>query len=74
MPTHMPCCKGSLVRACAVQVRGEAAEAQDFLCKHAQRVRRLADLQMERRLRERKRGRGRSACFSWIKGQEVALV
>jgi acyl-[acyl-carrier-protein] desaturase len=57
-----------------VQVHGEAAEAQEFLCKHSERVRRLAELQMERRLRERKRGRSRAACFSWVKGQEVALT
>jgi acyl-[acyl-carrier-protein] desaturase len=54
-------------------VNGQAAEAQDFLCKHSERVRRLAELQMERRLRERKRGKSRAASFSWAHGQEIAL-
>jgi hypothetical protein len=58
----------------AAQVSGEAAAAQDFLCRHSERVRRLAELQMERRLRDRKRGRGRSASFSWVHGREVSLV
>ncbi len=53
---------------------GAAAEAQDFLCKHSERIRRLADLQMERRLRDRKRGKAKSASFSWIFKREVSLV
>lgn len=53
---------------------GAAAEAQDYLCKHSERIRRLADLQMERRLRDRKRGKGKSANFSWIFKREVSLV
>ncbi|GIL89812.1 hypothetical protein Vretimale_16499 [Volvox reticuliferus] len=54
-------------------VTGEAAEAQAFLIKHSERIRRLADLQMERRMRDRKRGKGRTAAFSWIFKREVAL-
>ncbi|EFJ46489.1 hypothetical protein VOLCADRAFT_62507 [Volvox carteri f. nagariensis] len=54
-------------------VTGEAAEAQAFLMKHSERIRRLADLQMERRLRDRKRGKTRTAAFSWIFKREVSL-
>ncbi|GLI67555.1 hypothetical protein VaNZ11_011782 [Volvox africanus] len=54
-------------------VTGEAAEAQAYLIKHSERIRRLADLQMERRMRDRKRGKGRTAAFSWIFKREVAL-
>ena len=53
---------------------GNAAEAQEYLCKHAERIRRLADLQMERRLRDRKRGKSKLASFSWIFKREVSLV
>lgn len=57
-----------------LRVTGAAAQAQDYLCKHSDRIRRLADLQMERRLREKKRGRARSAAFSWIHKRELQLV
>lgn len=50
-----------------------AVEAQEYLCRHAERLRRLADLQMERRLRDRKRGRQRAAAFSWVGKREVLL-
>jgi acyl-[acyl-carrier-protein] desaturase len=53
---------------------GEAAEAQEFLCGHAARVRRLAHIQAERRLRDRKRGRTREASFSWVHGRQVTLT
>ena len=53
---------------------GSAAEAQEYLCKHSERIRRLADLQMERRLRDRKRGKSKLASFSWIFKREVSLV
>lgn len=52
---------------------GEAAEAQEFLVQHSQRIRRLSDLQMERRLRDKKRGKTRTAAFSWIFKREVSL-
>lgn len=54
--------------------QGAAAEAQEYLCKHSERIRRLADLQMERRLRERKRGLAKSAAFNWIFKREVSLL
>ncbi|KAG2431151.1 hypothetical protein HXX76_009681 [Chlamydomonas incerta] len=53
---------------------GEAAEAQAFLMKHSERIRRLADLTTERRLRDRKRGKNKSAAFSWIFKREVSLM
>ena len=53
---------------------GAATEAQDYLCKHSERIRRLADLQMERRLRDRKRGKAKAASFSWIFKREVSLT
>uniref|UniRef100_A0A7R9V6Y2 Acyl-[acyl-carrier-protein] desaturase n=1 Tax=Chlamydomonas euryale TaxID=1486919 RepID=A0A7R9V6Y2_9CHLO len=53
---------------------GRAAQAQEYLCKHSERIRRLADLQMERKLRERKRGKGKTAGFSWIFKREVSLL
>lgn len=53
---------------------GAAAEAQEYLCKHSERIRRLADLQMERRMRDRKRGKAKTAAFSWIFKREVSLV
>lgn len=53
---------------------GAAAEAQDFLVHHADRVRRLADIQTERRLRDRKRGKSKIAAFSWVGKREVSLV
>ena len=53
---------------------GPAAEAQEYLCKHSERIRRLADLQMERRLRDRKRGKAKSASFSWLFKRELSLV
>lgn len=61
------------VRNVAV-VSGEAAEAQEYLVAHSQRIRRLAELQAERRLRDRKRGKVKSAGFSWINKKEVPLV
>ncbi len=53
---------------------GQAAEAQEFLCKHSERIRRLADIQMERKLRDRRRGKSKSAAFSWIFKREVSLL
>ncbi|PNW73405.1 hypothetical protein CHLRE_14g630883v5 [Chlamydomonas reinhardtii] len=53
---------------------GEAAEAQAFLMKHSERIRRLADITMERRLRDRKRGKNKSAAFSWVFKREVSLM
>ncbi len=53
---------------------GEAAEAQAFLMKHSERIRRLADITTERRLRDRKRGKNKSAAFSWIFKREVSLM
>jgi acyl-[acyl-carrier-protein] desaturase len=53
---------------------GQAAEAQDYLCKHSERIRRLADLQMERKMRERKRGKAKAAHFSWVFKREVSLL
>ena len=53
---------------------GAAIEAQDYLCKHSERIRRLADLQMERRLRDRKRGKAKTASFSWVFKKEISLV
>lgn len=55
-------------------VSGRAAEAQEFLCKHSERIRRLADIQMERKLRDRRRGKSKSAAFSWIFKREVSLL
>jgi acyl-[acyl-carrier-protein] desaturase len=53
---------------------GDAGEAQEYLCKHSERIRRLADLQLERKLRDRKRGKSKSAAFSWIFKREVSLM
>eukprot|EP00798_Chlamydomonas_sp_ICE-L_P022548 gene22548-29673_t len=55
-------------------VSGEAAEAQEFLVKHANRVRRLAELQTERRLRDRRRGKAKISSFSWVHKREVSLL
>jgi hypothetical protein len=52
---------------------GTAAEAQDFLCHHAERIKRLANLQMERNERNRKRGKAKSANFAWINKRPVVL-
>ncbi|MEW5298359.1 MAG: hypothetical protein WDW38_000912 [Sanguina aurantia] len=57
-----------------LQLSGEAAAAQHFLCNHGSRIRRLADLQVERRIRDRKQGRTKSAAFSWINKREVLLA
>lgn len=57
-----------------LRLTGEAANAQEMLCGHAARVRRLADLQLERRLRERRRGTPKSAFFSWVNKREVSLI
>jgi len=54
-------------------LRGDAAEAQEFLVNHSQRIRRLADIQAERRARDRKRGKARSAAFSWAFNRQVPL-
>jgi hypothetical protein len=54
-------------------VSGEAAAAQEFLCQHAGRVQRLANIQAERRLRDKKRGKARSSSFSWVYGRQVPL-
>lgn len=53
---------------------GAAAEAQDYLCKHSERIMRLADLQMERKSRDKKKGRSKMASFSWIFKHEIALI
>jgi len=53
---------------------GDAAAAQEFLCLHADRIRRLANIQAERRLRDRKRGKVKSASFSWIGNRQVAFT
>lgn len=55
-----------------LRVSGAAAEAQDFLLAHPSRVRRLAHLQVERRVRDRRRG-GRHAQFSWLGKRLVVL-
>ncbi|KAJ9515831.1 hypothetical protein QJQ45_008717 [Haematococcus lacustris] len=52
---------------------GPAATAQEYLMAQPQRVHRLAAIQAERRLRDRRRGKQRSASFSWIRGRQVAL-
>ncbi len=52
---------------------GGAAAAQEYVCGHAARIRRLANIQAERRLRDRKRGKTREASFDWIRGRHVAL-
>ncbi|KAJ9515953.1 hypothetical protein QJQ45_016871 [Haematococcus lacustris] len=52
---------------------GPAAAAQEYLMAQPQRVHRLAAIQAERRLRDRRRGKQRSASFSWIRGRQVAL-
>ena len=49
---------------------GGAAEAQDFLCNHAERIKRLANLQMERNERNRK---AKTVSFSWINKRSVVL-
>uniref|UniRef100_A0A7S3VQQ3 Acyl-[acyl-carrier-protein] desaturase n=1 Tax=Dunaliella tertiolecta TaxID=3047 RepID=A0A7S3VQQ3_DUNTE len=53
---------------------GKAEEAQQYLCQHADRVRRLANIQAERRLRDRKRGKARTASFGWVNGRQVPLL
>ena len=83
MHTHPLMHTPSLTCACAqverwdiehVRVETSAGrEAQDYLCKHAQRIRRLAALQAERRARDRTLGKLRTANFSWIGKREVAL-
>lgn len=52
---------------------GEGAAAQEYLCSHPHRIRRLANIQAERRLRDRKRGKTREASFDWIRGRHVTL-
>ncbi len=52
---------------------GEAAAAQEYLCQHANRIRRLANIQAERRLRDRKRGKTRISSFDWLWGRQVNL-
>eukprot|EP00877_Chromochloris_zofingiensis_P008637 jgi/Chrzof1/4026/Cz13g17200.t1_SACPD2[v5.2] len=52
----------------------EAAAAQEFLCQHAAAVKQLAELQMERRFKNRKAGRSSTANFSWVHRREVSLV
>lgn len=74
--THSPLCPIQVRKWDVANVRvhtGEAAEAQEFLVQHSQRIRRLSDLQMERRLRDKKRGKTRTAAFSWIFKREVSL-
>ncbi|KAK9806086.1 hypothetical protein WJX72_000534 [[Myrmecia] bisecta] len=51
----------------------EGLMQQEFLCKHADRIRRLAFLHEERRKREQARGRLRTGQFSWVKQRGVAL-
>jgi hypothetical protein len=54
-------------------VSGEAAAAQQLLMGLPQSIKRLGELQLERRLRDRRRGQGRSASFSWVHMREIAL-
>ena len=51
----------------------EAQQAQHAVCAASEQLRRLADLQLEQRMRERKRGVQRLAAFSWIERAEVVL-
>ena len=75
LTTH-PCSQVKKWRVAKLRVgdTGAAAEAQHYLLAHAERIRRLADLQAERRLRDRKRGRLQAARFSWVGPQELELV
>lgn len=57
-----------------LSLSGEAAAAQEYVMLHPERIRRLADLQMERRLRDRKARRNRTAFFSWVGKREVELT
>lgn len=52
---------------------GSGAAAQEYVCGHAARIRRLANIQRERRERDRRRGKRRVATFDWVWGKEVAL-
>ncbi|KAI8462510.1 MAG: fatty acid desaturase-domain-containing protein [Monoraphidium minutum] len=56
-----------------LRLSGAAAAAQQLLVGLPASIRRLGELQLERRLRDRRRGLGRSASFSWIHKREVAL-
>jgi len=65
--------------AAAALARGDAEGAREararaaFACGHGARVKALWDLQTERRLRDRRRGSGRSASFAWVFGRECGL-
>jgi hypothetical protein len=52
---------------------GEAAAAQEFVMAHPARIRRLANIQAERRLRDKKRGKVKEASFSWVHGRVVGM-
>lgn len=72
-PALLACCTAAPQ---VPQVRASssaAAAAQEFVCTHGERVRRLGDMQLEQRLRDRKRGCVRSAAFSWVGRREVVL-
>lgn len=60
--------------ASSAQSSSAVAEAARLLLAYPQQLRRLAELQLEGRLRDRRRGRTRSAAFSWVHGREVLLV
>ncbi|CAG9461744.1 unnamed protein product [Pedinophyceae sp. YPF-701] len=53
---------------------GEAAEAQEYLVGHAEKVRRLADLGERRAQRSREAGRELARKFSWVFGEEISLL
>jgi hypothetical protein len=50
-----------------------AAAAQARLASLPAAVRRLGELQLERRLADRRRGAERSAAFSWVRCRQVPL-
>jgi len=51
-----------------------AHSAASVLLSYPAQLRRLAEVQLEGRLRDRRRGRARSVAFSWVFGREVLLA
>lgn len=51
-----------------------AAAAAARLLEHAPALRRMSELQLEQRLRARRRERQRSVTFAWLHGREVGLA
>jgi hypothetical protein len=52
---------------------GEAAAAQEYLLQHEQRIWRMANIHLERKERQRKRGHALQFQCAWMPGRDIVV-